>query len=97
MPEPLPFQPINLPDMLKLFDFNALFYNSETRLLSDHDYIIGNRSIVADKASTTSNKWRIRVQTLFSQLSSISVCLYQGPGFDRRTLDEAISSSIIHE
>ncbi|KAK2048797.1 hypothetical protein LZ31DRAFT_549799 [Colletotrichum somersetense] len=92
-----PFEELNsAPNMLEVFDFNALLQPGLSSRRRLNVSIAKNISSSRGTHSTLSRK-RVRVQALLQNLAEVSVCLVNGPAFRRRDLDEAINASVIDD
>ncbi|KAK2004424.1 hypothetical protein LX36DRAFT_432515 [Colletotrichum falcatum] len=84
------------PDVLTVFDFNALLQPG----LSPHRqrrFSITKKISNVEATHSAATRRRIRVQTLFQHLAGVSVCLVEGPAFEREAIDAAINASVVSD
>jgi len=93
----VPFQEFeSAPNVFKVFDFDTLLQpglSSRGRRNSLTPKRISN----GKETRSAAPRKRIRVATLLWHLAGVSVCLVQGPGFQRRAIDEAINASVVND
>ncbi|KAK2015089.1 hypothetical protein LZ32DRAFT_174406 [Colletotrichum eremochloae] len=81
------------PNVLKIFDFNTVLQPG-LGPQRQHNFLTTENITNVKETHPAATTQRIRVQTLFQHLAGVSVCLGQGPAFQRGAIDEAISAAI---
>jgi hypothetical protein len=83
--------------MLRAFNFNAILPGLDPTPIKTTRQVRMETDLEKSSLSFTARRNKVKVETLFRSLCTISVCLFRGPGYDRADLDQVIARAIMVE